>query len=266
MFEDLLNSMIDFEKINALKERAESGDSDAQCELADMYLDGFGMDQDYAEAMKWYRKAAEQNNPTGMYNLGAMYYNGEGVEEDWEEAFKWYEKAASYDLPIAVRQLAGMYISGDGCEADSEKAIELYKKAADLGDAGAMLSIAKCYLKGLFGFELDLEKASHWLLKANVRAGETGCDWVQEEVKEILTPGEYDDEDEDFDDDDDFEEEEQQKHLEPNIKNSYSGAVYVQQLGRAVFYGTALEVAILPEGLTAMQTQQACNFFQNYVK
>ena len=31
-----------------------------------------------------------------------------------------------------------------------------------------------------------------------------------EEVKEILTPGEYDDEDEDFDDDDNFEEEEQQ--------------------------------------------------------
>ncbi len=50
---------------------------------------------------------------------------------------------------------------------------------------------------------MDLMKASEWLLKANIRAGETGCDWVRDEVKELLTPDGYSD-----DDDEDFEEEE----------------------------------------------------------
>ncbi len=39
---------------------AEQGDADAQNKLGFMYDDGLGVPQDYAEAMKWYRNAAEQ--------------------------------------------------------------------------------------------------------------------------------------------------------------------------------------------------------------
>ena len=34
---------------------------------------------DYAEAVKWFRKAAEQGDVKGQNNLGVMYENVEGV-------------------------------------------------------------------------------------------------------------------------------------------------------------------------------------------
>ena len=48
----------------------------------------------YVEAVKWYRKAAEQNYAPAQYNLGVCYANGQGVAKDEVEAVKWYRKAA----------------------------------------------------------------------------------------------------------------------------------------------------------------------------
>ncbi|MDA9975969.1 hypothetical protein N9F34_03995 [Alphaproteobacteria bacterium] len=39
---------------------------------------------DFAEAVKWYRKAADQGFALGQYALGVMYGNGEGVTQDNE--------------------------------------------------------------------------------------------------------------------------------------------------------------------------------------
>ena len=185
MLDELSEMLKEFEKVNALKERAESGDPQAQCEIADMYRKGYGTEQDFAEAMKWYRKAAEQGNPDAMYNLGVMYYYGDGAEKDLNEAFKWYEKAAENGEPLAIINLAAMYVNGQGCKKDQKKAFELYKKAADLGDAGGMLYLGKCYFYGI-GVETDLTKANEWLLKANARAQETGSDWVMQQVNKLL--------------------------------------------------------------------------------
>ena len=52
------------------------------------------MGQDYVEAAKWYRKAADQGYAPAQFNLGVMYDNGEGVAQDYTEAAKWYRKAA----------------------------------------------------------------------------------------------------------------------------------------------------------------------------
>ena len=38
-----------------------------------MYAKGQGVPQDYAEAVKWYRKAAEQGERLRPVNLGFMY-------------------------------------------------------------------------------------------------------------------------------------------------------------------------------------------------
>jgi TPR repeat protein len=55
--------------------------------------------QDDAEALKWWRKAAEQGDATAQTNLGFMYDSfmydiGRGVPQDDAEALKWYRKAA----------------------------------------------------------------------------------------------------------------------------------------------------------------------------
>ena len=69
------------------------------------------MAKDYVEAVKWYRKAAEQNHAEAQYNLGICYAGGQGVEKDYVEAVKWFRKAAEqndaeaqYSLGCVLRQ------------------------------------------------------------------------------------------------------------------------------------------------------------------
>ena len=46
------------------------------------YANGQGVKKDLVEAVKWFRKAAEQNNAGAQDNLGSRYANGQGVEKD----------------------------------------------------------------------------------------------------------------------------------------------------------------------------------------
>ncbi len=39
-----------------------------------MYGNGEGVPQDYAEAVGWWRKAAEQGDANAHFNLGLLYY------------------------------------------------------------------------------------------------------------------------------------------------------------------------------------------------
>ena len=60
-----------------------------------MYANGSGVPQDAAEAVRWYRLAAEQGFARAQNNLGVMYTNGEGVPQDNVEAHMWLNLSAS---------------------------------------------------------------------------------------------------------------------------------------------------------------------------
>ena len=62
--------------------------------LAFMYDNGRGVPQDYAEALKWSRLAADQGFAAAQYNLAFAYANGQGVPQDYTEAAKWSRLAA----------------------------------------------------------------------------------------------------------------------------------------------------------------------------
>ncbi len=69
--------------------------ADAQYNLGFMYKNGQGVVQDYKEAVKWYRKSAEQGNALAQSNLGFMYDNGQGVVQDFVRAHMWYNLGGS---------------------------------------------------------------------------------------------------------------------------------------------------------------------------
>lgn len=52
-----------------------------------LLYEGKGAQKDYAEAVKWYRKAAEQGDSLGQLGLGECYDFGHGVEKDYAEAY-----------------------------------------------------------------------------------------------------------------------------------------------------------------------------------
>ena len=60
-----------------------------------MYENGLGLLQDYAEAVRLYRLAADQGYASAQTNLGVMYRNGEGVLQDTVTAHMWYNIGAA---------------------------------------------------------------------------------------------------------------------------------------------------------------------------
>ena len=59
-----------------------------------MYGKGQGVSQDYNEAVKWIRLAAEQGNAIAQSRVGVAYATGQGVAQDESEAVKWFRLAA----------------------------------------------------------------------------------------------------------------------------------------------------------------------------
>jgi len=62
--------------------------------LASRYDHSEGVAQDYAEAVKWFRKAADQGEAGAQYFLALKYDQGQGVRKDAGVAVKWARKAA----------------------------------------------------------------------------------------------------------------------------------------------------------------------------
>ena len=69
------------------------------------YDNGEGVAKNAYEAVKWYRKSAEQGNASAQYNLGLCYEFGSGVGKDTSEAVMWYRKAAAQNYERAKERL-----------------------------------------------------------------------------------------------------------------------------------------------------------------
>ncbi|QQO07848.1 tetratricopeptide repeat protein [Breznakiella homolactica] len=112
---------------------AELGHPLAQDALAALYFKGGDvegdLEQDYAQALKWYRVRAEAGDSFGQYMVGECYYCGHGVAQDFMAAFEWYTLSAEQDPHSpALYKLYLMYFKGEGVPQDYEKANEWYKK------------------------------------------------------------------------------------------------------------------------------------------
>ena len=95
------------------------------------------LQEDYVEAVKWYRLSAKQGLAEAQYVLGVMYANGEGVPENDTEAVKWYRLAADQGDAMAQSNLGVMYLQGRGVPEDFVQAYKWFNLAAAQGDQTA---------------------------------------------------------------------------------------------------------------------------------
>ena len=113
---------------------AQNGDVKAQCEIGLGYAKGWITGSpDYVEAVKWWRKAAEQGYAEGQYNLGVSYAFGAGVKQDYVEAVRLWTKAAEQNYAQAQHNLGVAYENGYGVRQDKAEAVKWYRKAARQG-------------------------------------------------------------------------------------------------------------------------------------
>jgi len=70
-----------------------------------MYFFGHGVDKDYAQALTWYGKAADQQFADAQFRLGFMYEKGLGVDQSNPNAIDQYTKAVRNGSVEAQRAL-----------------------------------------------------------------------------------------------------------------------------------------------------------------
>jgi len=100
----------------SMKTLAEQGLPPAQYTFGILYEVGHEIPQDYAEAAKWYRKAAERGDRYAQTSLGVFYNKGQGVPQDYSEAAKWYRSAAEQGDTFAQTNLGILYAKGQGVQ------------------------------------------------------------------------------------------------------------------------------------------------------
>lgn len=106
--------------------------------VATLYFQGHGnISQDYSEAIRWFKKAAELDNTAAMSHLGSIYYQGVGVEKNAKEAFMWKKKAAEGGYADAMYDLGTLYYHGMGVEKNQDEGMKWIKKAAENGSETA---------------------------------------------------------------------------------------------------------------------------------
>jgi TPR repeat protein len=99
-----------------------------------MYSESKGVERDDAEAVKWFRKAADQDYTSAQNQLGMMYEQGRGVSQDYVKATEWYRKAAERGYGGAQNNLAIAYALGQGVPKDLIEASKWFALGAAHGD------------------------------------------------------------------------------------------------------------------------------------
>ena len=75
--------------LEEVRTRAELGDPYEQVALATRYATGEDMPQNYAMALRWFLRAAEQGHVGAQDTLGAYYWLGHGAPKDVTKAYFW---------------------------------------------------------------------------------------------------------------------------------------------------------------------------------
>ncbi|RHZ77496.1 hypothetical protein Glove_177g3 [Diversispora epigaea] len=130
--------------------------------LADMYLDGKGVEKDAKRAYQFYSKLANEGSFIALIEVADCYENGFGVEINEEKAFKLSLKSAETGLPVALRTVGWCYVNGFGTRKDTAKGFQWYMKSALAGNIISMWDVGCFYL----GVDRDYQEAFKWILKA----------------------------------------------------------------------------------------------------
>ena len=152
------------EAVKWYRKAANKGDNKARNDLGNCYYGGKGVEKDELEAVRWFWDAAVQGDAEAQNSLGDCYYYGKGVEVNETEAAEWYQGAADKGHADAQTKIGNCYYYGNGVKKDYAKATEWYQKAAIQGNIKAQKKLGDCYYSGR-GIVQNYEKAAKWYQK-----------------------------------------------------------------------------------------------------
>jgi len=97
--------------VELLTRSADKNNSYAQALLGHLYLTGLGVQRSYARADELFRKAAEQGHARAQAMVGMQYERGgtSRGEPDYAQALVWYQKAADQGDVVGCQGLLQLY-------------------------------------------------------------------------------------------------------------------------------------------------------------
>ena len=118
---------------------AVAGDPDAQFNLGQAYKLGRGVQIDPAQALEWFRKAADKGHLKAQDNYGiGLFQAGRRAE-----ALPWLERSSARGEARAQLVLGTMLFNGDGVKTDYPRAYALMTRASQAGLPSASETLAQ---------------------------------------------------------------------------------------------------------------------------
>ncbi len=119
-----------------------------------------------AEALHWYKEAAEGGHPGAWADVGRCYAEGIGTPKDEAYAAECFEKEIPSGNLDGYNRLGKAYLLGLGVSVDHEKAFQLLNHAYEKGSRWGVFYLAKCHFYG-WGTPQDHGKALRFLDQVN---------------------------------------------------------------------------------------------------
>lgn len=159
---------------------ADLGFAPAQVVMGYFYDTGHAVTADPREALEWYKKAAQQDDPLAQWLVGRMIYADLVPPRDLNEAQKWLEKSSSHGDPFAEYLLGRIALE----RSDYARSANRFRQAGEQGLPQAQRALAQLLQSGQ-GVPQDYFEAYVWLLMSydgGLRAAMTDLQALEAEL------------------------------------------------------------------------------------
>jgi uncharacterized protein len=144
----------------------ESGEAEAQYQLARAHLRGEGVPKNPAKAFDLMKLAAAQGHAEALGGVGYFHATGLTVPRNDAEAVRWYRKGAEKGGAKAQLNLGLALAAGRGAPKREEEGLQWIDRAAEQGLADALHAQGEIHFHGRYGRTQDYRAAFAPLLRA----------------------------------------------------------------------------------------------------
>lgn len=157
------------EAVKCYRKGAEDGDVKSMYLIGRCYVEGSGVEMNVTEALKWFHKGGELGDARCLGFLGHFYHNAKNDAE----AVKWVRKGAEAGSAACMGLLGFDYMYGCGVEKDAKECLNWIRRGANAGDATSKFLLGICYRYG-YGVLKDEATAVKWF-RAGAEDEHVGC-------------------------------------------------------------------------------------------
>jgi SEL1 protein len=110
-----------------------------------MYLRGEGVEQNFNNALTWFKRGLVNGDSLCQHEIGLMYFHGYGVPQDAFKAAAYFKSAADQDFPASETRLGVLFLD----QGDVATATRYFELAARWGSMEAFYYLAELSNNGI---------------------------------------------------------------------------------------------------------------------